>query len=1004
MLDVRVLGQLEVTADGNAVEVAAPMQRALLASLAMARGHVLTRNQLIDALWADPPTTAVNALQQHVSALRAVLGREAIVTVGGSYRLSAAPGSVDVDRFHIRVAEARRRRQSRDLAGTSRLLTEAVGLWRGAALADMPDCPFVAPARAGLDDALLAAELLQVAVSIDLGDAAAVTDRARALAAEHPFNETAAEQLMRALAGAGRNAEALEAYERFRARLVDELGVDPGEQLRATQAAVLAADPALAALSTTRWLPDTVPRPTDALLGRDAELTEVERLLASPGVALVTLSGPGGVGKTRLAVELALRAASDREVVYVPLDVVRTADRVMPAVAAVLQLRTSTDADPVTQVATVVQGRDLLLVLDNLEHVIGAAADLARLLRVAQGGVQLLVTSRESLRIRGEHLVRVNPLATEWPDADAGDDVGTGLALGLDSARAAPAVELFWQRAEAVSPEFRREQDPAAVRAICEQLDGLPLAIELAAARVNVLPPARMVERLSHRLNLLTAGPRDAPERQQSLRTCLEWSVDLLSADERRLLALSSVFVGGATLAALEAVSAAVVPGVDCVAVVDSLVAKSLLRPTVDKGGERLLLLETVRELAAEMLAAHGADRVVKLAHAHYFHDLFAAEPNLLHWPPRNARELAAWSADLPNARAAMNTLEEAGATQLLADMAVSLLTRAQNSGFLDELDAHLTALRTATGLSPLMQVDLRGAAAWVAEIRGEPIRAGHLMDEALAMAGTLVKPDPAQKGALHLFGAVIAYHRGDAVRRAWESENARSASLASGNEELIALVETLQPMPATAGGFLARAERTLETARRHDNQIVEYYALLELSEVALNSDDPVVLERAEQWGRRAFQIGFLLGDVTPQARGLGNAGAAVLLAGGLLSQAAEDLRSSLQGARRIADTSTEIEDLLRLAAVETARGSTERGRVLFTAWRALDAIDGPNVSPSNQRIVDRFLGDLSRQPLDPEDPAARLPLAEAVEVALAERPLPARSDSGTQPVPTPER
>ena len=600
-------------------------------------------------------------------------------------------------------------------------------------------------------------------------------------------------------------------------------------------------------------------------------------------VTLVTLTGPGGVGKTRLAVELALRAAARREVVYVALDVVPAADRVMPTVAAALQLRTCFDQDLVAEIANVVTGRDLLMVMDNLEHVIGAAPQLARLLSLARGGVQLLVTSRESLRIRGEHLVRVDPLPTVLPGADIGDGADR-VAVGR---RAGPAVELFWQRAEAASPDFRREKDPDTVRAICEHLDGLPLAIELAAARINVLPPARMLDRLSHRLSLLTMGTRDAPDRQQSLRACLEWSVDLLTDDERRLLAASSVFVGGATLAALEAVSTEVFAGLDCITVVDSLVAKSLLRPVADGVGTRLLLLETVRELAAEMLASSGEDGAVKLAHAHHFHEVLAAESNLFQWPPRNAQELAAWSAELPNARAALQTFENAGATQLRADLAVALLTRAQNSGFLNELDAHLSALQAANDVSPATQVDLKGAAAWVAEIRGEPNRASRLLDEALAMAETLVQPDPAQKAALHLFGAVIAYHRGDSGRRAWESQNAKSASLASGNEELIALIETIQPMVPTGAGFLASAEGTLESARRHNNQIVEYYALLELSEVALISDDPVVLARAEEWGRRAFEIGLLMGDVVPQARGLGNAGSAVLLAGGSMDQAA---------------------------------------------------------------------------------------------------------------------
>ena len=498
----------------------------------------------------------------HVSELRRALGDgQPIMTRPTGYALDLAPGGLDLEHFEGLQDEARRLRAAGDLRGANDALRAALAVFRGPPLADVELLGRAAAEAARLDGLRLAALEDRLELDLALGEHAPAIPELEALVAQHPYREQLHAHLMLALYRGGRQADALGAFRRVRRVLVDELGLEPGRELQRLEAAVLAQDPALEpAAPAPRRAPVVVlpGRPAD-LVGRDAELDAVAALLRDPGMRLVTLVGPGGVGKTRLALELAHRLAGEFRdgARFIPLAAINTRER--------LEVELVVD-DP---------GAELLLVLDNFEQLLNAAPVVADLLAVAPG-VTVLVTSQAALRLSGEHEVPLAPLAVE------------------------AAVELFVRRARALDAA-----DEAIVE-ICTRLDGLPLAIELAAARTRLLSPAAILERLGRRLDLLTGGPRDAPARRLTLRAALEWSHDLLDESERAVFAQLAVFAGGWPLDGAEAV---VGDGLD---ELEALVDRSLVVRT----GERFGMLETVHEFARERLSESGEIDAVAARHA----------------------------------------------------------------------------------------------------------------------------------------------------------------------------------------------------------------------------------------------------------------------------------------------------------------------------------------------------------------------------------------------------
>jgi predicted ATPase len=443
-----------------------------------------------------------------------------------------------------------------------------------------------------------------------------------ALVAANPYRERLQGQLMLALYRSGRQAEALEAFRRARHALVEDLGLDPGRELQRLEAAILTQDPGLD-LASAPAPPAPAPRPpvglpvpANPLLGRDDDLEEAADLLAEPHVRLLTLTGPGGIGKTRLALELAQFAESRFAdgARFVALGAVADAERVVPTIAQALGLQESEAPE------ALLAGRELLLVLDNFEQVLPAAPELTRVLSTAPAS-KLVVTSRAALRVNGEHEFAVPPLGPS------------------------PAAELFVGRARALNPRLEIDEDDLAlIERICNRLDGLPLAIELAAARTKVLSASAILDRLEHRLDLLSAGPRDAPARQQTLRAAIGWSYDLLEEPDRELFSALGVFAGGWSLEMAEAVG-----GLAALDGIANLVDQSLVTRT----GTRFSMLENVREYALERLEKTGEIDEVRRRHAEAFADAVADGERGLAGP-----EAAFWlqhlDADRENVRAAI--------------------------------------------------------------------------------------------------------------------------------------------------------------------------------------------------------------------------------------------------------------------------------------------------------------------------------------------------------------
>ena len=611
-----VLGPLEVRRpDGSVLPVGGARLRALLGLLLAEPGRVVPVDSLIDRLWDEqPPAGAANALQSLVSRLRGVLGAGSVESTAAGYRLVA--GSVDAEEFARLAAQGRQALRAGDPGAAVEALDGALRLWRGPAANELPN-------RVQLDESRLAAVEDLAEARLALGRPVGDLGLAELVAA-YPLRERLAALHIRSLYAAGHQAEALAAYEKTRQALAEELGADPGPQLRELHLAMLRQDPDLAPGPVRHR--SNLPAQVTSFVGRDADLAAVSAALRRG--RLVTLVGAGGAGKTRLAVEAAARAADHSDVWLVELAPVTDPVDVPHAVATTLGVRETRtlptrrgkgaprgEFDATGRVVAGLRTKRSLLLLDNCEHLIGAAADLAGRILAECPDVTMLATSREPLGITGETLQPVAPLDLP-PVTGPGAMGGSGSAASgpTPGAGAFAAVRLFVDRAAANRPGFVLDASNAAdVVAICRRLDGMPLAIELAAARLRVLTPAQIAERLDDRFRLLTGGSRTALARHQTLRAVVEWSWDLLSEPERTAVRRLSVFAGGITLQAAERVAAA---DLDRVA---SLVDKSLLE---SDGAGRYRMLETIRAYAAERLVESGEADQVRASYGDYFVEL----------------------------------------------------------------------------------------------------------------------------------------------------------------------------------------------------------------------------------------------------------------------------------------------------------------------------------------------------------------------------------------------
>ncbi|MEO3874211.1 BTAD domain-containing putative transcriptional regulator [Nonomuraea sp. B12E4] len=623
MTDVRVelLGPFEVrNGDGAVVEVPGIRLRALLAALALEPGRIVTRARLVDWIWGErPPADEVNALQALVSRLRRVLPDGVIEADSGGYRLVVAPDAVDVHRFEQLVGQSR----AAEPAARAELLRSALALWRGAVMADIAQqgSDAVDAVVTRLDELYVAALGDRVDADIRLGRGSELVSELTELVATYPLREGFVAALMRALAEAGRGNEALTVYQRTRERLAEELGADPSAELSALHTALLRGELGERAENHRTNLRAEL----TSFVGKDEDLAAVAGLAVRH--RLVTLTGAGGSGKTRLAAETArtMLAELPDGAWLVELASVRAGGDLAQAALTAMGLRDqgllggARGGEPMDRLIAAVRERAILLILDNCEHVIEAAAAFADRLLGECRRLRIVATSREPLGITGEVLWQVEPLALPAKGTD------------LSVVGSSPAVRLLRDRADLVRKDIGSDaQTLAAMERICRALDGVPLAIELAAARLRTMSVDQLARRLDDRFRLLTSGSRTVLPRHKTLRAVVDWSWDLLTETERGVLRRLSVFTGGASLEAAERVCGdEAFAGEQVFDVLTALIEKSLLLAD-GEGTPRYRMLDTIREYAAHRLAEAGETEPARRAHLAYFTELAeTADPHL---------------------------------------------------------------------------------------------------------------------------------------------------------------------------------------------------------------------------------------------------------------------------------------------------------------------------------------------------------------------------------------
>jgi predicted ATPase/DNA-binding SARP family transcriptional activator len=865
-MEFQMLGPFEARVDGRRVELRAAKPRAVLAILLLHANKPVAIDRLIADLWAGrPPATATKTLQTYVSHLRKAFGDHVIVTGPAGYRLDAGHESVDVHRFERLLGEARGVEPT--VAGDT--LRRALALWRGPALVDFAYEPWAQTEIARLDELRLDALEDRIDADLALGRAAELVAELESLVGEHPLRERLRGQLMLALYRSGRQADALAAYRAARETLVEQLGIEPSPALRSLERSILDQDPKLDRRAANPSFGAPV-RPTPSLtrrstsfVGRARELQEVRELLDRPDVRLLTFTGPAGTGKTRLAVEATACDGWVRETAFVELAPVLDPGLVAPVIASTLGLSETSRQRAIDALVLHLGSRRTLLVLDNFEQVLDAGRVLSELLARAPG-VQLLVTSRAPLDRPEEH---VYPLpALEEPDA----------------------VQLFVDRALASRPDFALSDENAeTVTKLCLRLDGLPLALELAAARTKLLPPHAILERLGSRPELLRAVPgAGLPERHRTLHTAVDWSYDLLTADEQALFTSLGVFVGGFSLAG----AVAVAPDVDLDVVdgIESLLNNSLLRTErMSEGEPRFGMLETMREYALERLAERGAVEAVRRRHAEYFLRLAEdAEPALL--GPDQLRRARKLDSERDNFRAALTWAAERGEAEV--------------------------GLRTASGLWRFWQM------------RAGDVEGREHLDRLLGSgAGS-----PAVRAVAQLCAASLAYYQGDFAAVRGYVEASRPVVRKLGDE--VALWSGLDLLTLTTlaegdpDGARSLAEETLLLARLGRSPWIEASAISHLALVLIVQGDLKGAQRGLEEALERFRDLGNLRSVAHCTKGLG--GIALLQLE--LVRARELIEQSLSIYRSLGDVWGTLGSASSLALVALEEHQKDRARRLL--------------------------------------------------------------------------
>ncbi|MCA1831733.1 MAG: BTAD domain-containing putative transcriptional regulator [Actinomycetota bacterium] len=915
-MELRVLGPLEVWTDDGPVVVAAQKERRLLAALAVAAGRHVSPDQLIDAIWGErPPTSARKLLQVYVSKLRKMMPPGAqIVTGPAGYALELEREALDSVRFEQFLADGRAALADGNAALATSLLGRALALWRGHAYADFAYEDFARTEADSLEELRLVALEEHVEARLRLGHHDEMLAELHAVTAEHPLRERLLRHLMLALYRSGRQSDALDAYQAFRALMRDELGLDPGPDLRELEQLILRQDPSLLTERAERPAGIRLPAPANRLLGRDVELSQLFALLGRSDVRLLVLTGAGGSGKTRLALELARGSAPTfaNGAALVDLAPIRDSSLVIAELTRALGIKEVPHQDPLETLIAAVRPLELLLVIDNAEHLTTAAPAFVRIAAQAPR-LKLVVTSRRVLHVTGEHVFPIGPLAEDH------------------------AVELFVERARALDPSFTLgDENERHVRDICRRLDGLPLAIELAAARTNMLSPSALRERLESRLALLVGGPHDLPARQHTLRNAIAWSVDLLDSSERIAFARLGVFTGAWTLEAAEAVCGAGLEQLSAL-VDDSLVQK---RP-----GDRLAMLDMVREFAVEQLASSGEEQAVRRRHALYVIDV--AEAGELHLGgPEQASWLARLDAEHDEIRAAERWLASAGEPKLELRLAAAIGRFRYVRAYLAEGRARLDeALAHGVGEAPALRAKACRAASAICVLQGDWRRARELCEEGLALYE--------QAGDRH------------GVARSLSNLGA----ILIGMEEDTAAAEVL--------------DKAVALARDLDNARILALSLNNRGDVGLTQRD---WETAASHFTESLALLRRLGDETNVVRSLFNL-AAAMLETGRHDEARALLVDSLESGVRLDDREDTAWCFIAFAALAAHGDQAKEGAMLLGAAERLLEAMGAKMKPYELALHRRTVSTLDRQLSGTTLARLRssgcdLPLSEAVELA----------------------
>jgi predicted ATPase/DNA-binding SARP family transcriptional activator len=1006
-------------------------ERTLLARLLLAEGHVVPAERLADDLWAgQPPPHYMATLRVYISRLRRALGSGsgAVATYPPGYRIVLGDGDLDAHRFEALVAQARRDMARGEPEAAAARLREALGLWRGPALSDVADFAFAQADVARLEEARLAALEDRVDADLGCGRHASLVSELDGLVAEHPLRERLCGQRVLARYRCGRQAEALQAYQDLRARLDDELGIEPNPALQRLQQAILRQDPGL------DWRPPAAgpepggaepapvpapgpahpepPRPESArsgpphpaparpapgpgpgrlpaqassFIGRESELATIEQLLGLS--RLLTLTGPGGSGKTRLALQAGQQAIGQQAAGRYPggvwlaeLAPVAGPDLVASVVASALGIREEPGSPLADTIAAHLGDSESLLIIDNCEHVLDAAAGLITGLLRECPALRILATSQSRLNVTGEATWPVPPL-TLPPPAEQDPMV----------VARAESVRLLCDRARLARPGFALDEANAgAVSEICRRLDGIPLALELAAARLGALTARQLAARLDDRFRVLSGGSRGGLPRHRTLQAAIEWSHDLLSDAERVCFRRLAMFAGGGTLEAAEAVlPGGPLPAEAVFETVTALVDRSLLTIEERCGSMRYGMLESVHQFAREQLARAGEQQELSQRHLAWLlgyagqADLEGPDQeawlDLLETDLENVRAGLEWGLAQPGAGPALELagllapfwqvrghaslgrrwLEAAlGAAGPGADprlRAIALDGAGQLAGVQADHEAqrglHSESLaiwrrlgddaRTASCLGEL------GAAA---HIRGEYPAAEAMYAEALDLARLA--------GASNVMGRCLsglgrlALHSGDqawatayyteSLARFQAAGDLRRATVILGNLGVVAFNES------DFGLATSRLTEHLANARKLGDRKLIGGALTNLGTVLQNTGDP---EGAARLHTEALALAEQVGDRRLASVALTNLGL-VALARKDYPAARSCYARSLEHAEAIGERRSVAECLEEIAGVDAATGQAERAAVLVGASQALrEAIGAPILGPDLARF-----------------------------------------------------